>query len=61
MHMEEAHSSPITEKVSFERNYVIQEEDHLSSYNIGEIFGDFTFNLHNKESQSEESSESEAK
>jgi hypothetical protein len=49
MHLEEVHSSHITEKVPFERHYVIQEEDHPSSYNIEEIFGAFTFNLHNKE------------
>jgi hypothetical protein len=34
MHMEEVHSSPIIEKVSCERHYVIQEEDHPSGYNI---------------------------
>ena len=34
MHMEEVHSSPVTEKVPSERHYVIQEEDHPSSYNI---------------------------
>ena len=49
MHVEEVHSSPITEKVPSERNYVVQEEDHPSSYNIKEIFGAFTFNLHRKE------------
>ena len=49
MHVEEVHSSPITEKVSSERNFVVQEEYHPSSYNIKEIFGAFTFNLHRKE------------
>ena len=49
MHMEEVHSSPITEKIPSERHCVIQEEDHLSSYNFEEIFGSFTFNLHMKE------------
>ena len=49
MHMEEVHSSPITEKVSSERHSMIQEEDHPSSCNIKEIFGAFTFNLHRKE------------
>ena len=28
---------------------MVQEEDHPSSYNIKEIFGAFTFNLHRKE------------
>ena len=46
MHVEEVHSSPITEKVSSERHYVVQEEEHPSSYNIEEIFGAFSFNLH---------------
>jgi hypothetical protein len=32
MHVEEVHSSPITEKVSSQRHYVVQEEDHPSSY-----------------------------
>ena len=49
MHVEEIHSSPITEKVSSKRHSVVQEEDHPSSYNIEEIFGAFTFNLHGKE------------
>ena len=48
MHLEEVHSSPITEKVLFERHSMIQE-DHPSSYNIEEIFGAFTFNLCRKE------------
>ena len=34
VHLEEVHSSPVTEKISFERNSVIQEEEHPSSYNI---------------------------
>ena len=37
------------ENVSFERHYVVQEEDHPSSYNIEETFGDFNFNLCRKE------------
>jgi hypothetical protein len=49
MHVEEVHNAPITEKVPSERHYVVQEEDHPSSYNIKEIFGAFTFNLHKKE------------
>ena len=49
MHVEEVHSSPITEKVPSERHFVVQEEYHPSSYNIEEIFGAFTFNLHRKE------------
>ena len=49
LHMEEVHSSPITEKVPFERHFVIQEEDHPLSYNIEEIYDAFTFNLHMKE------------
>ena len=49
MHMEEVHSSPITEKVPSERHSVIQEEDHPSSYNIEEIFDAFIFNLCRKE------------
>ena len=47
MHME-VHSSPITEKGLPERHYVIEEEDHPSSYNIKEIFGALTFNFHRK-------------
>jgi hypothetical protein len=47
--MEEVHISPITKKVPSERYYVIQEDDHPSNYNIEEIFGAFTFNLHRKE------------
>ena len=34
MHLEEFHSSPIIEKISSERNLVIQEEEHSSNYNI---------------------------
>lgn len=49
LHMEEVHSSPIMEKAPFERNPVIQKEDHPSSYNIEEIFGASTFNFHMKE------------
>ena len=49
MHVEEVHSSPITEKVSFERCSVIPKEDHPSSYNIEEIFGAFTLNFHQNE------------
>ena len=49
LHMEEVHSSPITENVPSKRHFVIQEEDHPSNYNIEEIFGAFTFNLCRKE------------
>ena len=49
MHMEEVHSSPIMEKVSSERHFVIHDEDHPSSYNIEEIFAASTFNLCRKE------------
>ena len=49
MHVEEVHNSPITEKVPFEIHSVVEEEEHSSSYNIEEIFGTFTFNLHRKE------------
>jgi hypothetical protein len=49
MDVEEVHSSPINEKVPSERHYVVQEGDYPSSYNIEEIFGAFTFNLHRKE------------
>ena len=45
MHLEEVHSSPIMEKILFERNSVIEEEEHPSIYNIEEIFDAFTFNL----------------
>ena len=49
MHLEEVHSSLVTEKVLSERHSVIEEEDHPSSYNIEEIFGAFTFKLCRKE------------
>ena len=49
MHLEELHSSPITEKVPSKRHSSVQEEYHPSSYNIEEIFGSFTFNLCKKE------------
>ena len=49
LHMEEVHSSPIMDKVTFELLFVIQEEDHPLSYNIEEILGTFTFNLQRKE------------
>ena len=49
MHLQEVHSSPIMEKFPSERHYVVQEEDHPSSYNIEEIFGAFTFTLQRKE------------
>ena len=34
MHLEEVHSSPVTEKIPSERNPVMQEEEHPSIYNI---------------------------
>jgi hypothetical protein len=37
------------EKIPFERHLMIQEEEHPSSYNIEEIFDNFTFNLYKKE------------
>ena len=49
MHLEEIHSSPVTEKIPSKRHSMIQEEDHPSSYNIEEIFDVFTFNLCRKE------------
>ena len=49
MHLEEFHSSPITEQIPSERYSMIQEEDHPSSYNIEEMFDAFTFNLCRKE------------
>ena len=49
MHVEEVHSSPITEKVLPGIHSMVQEEDHPSSYNVEEIFGSFTFNLHRNE------------
>ena len=45
MHLEEVHSSVVTKKIPSERNSVIQEEEHPSTYNIKEIFYVFTFNL----------------
>ena len=45
MHLEEFHSSSVTEKISFERHLVINEEDHPPIYSIEEIFDAFTFNL----------------
>jgi hypothetical protein len=32
MHVEEVHSSPITNNVPSERHYVVQDEYHLSRY-----------------------------
>ena len=49
VHLEEVHSSLVMEKILFERNLIIQEEENPSSYNIEEIFDDFTFNLYKKE------------
>ena len=49
MDVEEVRSSTITENFLSERHFLVQEEDHPSSYNIEEIFGAFTFNLHRKE------------
>jgi hypothetical protein len=49
MNLEEVHSSPVMEKISSERNSVIQEEDHPSIYNIEEIFDAFTLNRNKKE------------
>ena len=49
MDLEKVHSSPVTEYIPSERNLVIQEEDHPSSYNIEEIFDAFNFNLCRKE------------
>jgi hypothetical protein len=48
-HLEEFHSSLVTEKISSERHLVIHEEENPSSYNIEEIFEAFTFNLYKKE------------
>jgi hypothetical protein len=48
-HLEEVHSSPVTEKIPSERHLVIHEEEIPSSYNIEEIFDAFTFNLYKKE------------
>ena len=49
MHEEEVYSSPITKKVPFKRQSMVPKEEHPSSYNIEEIFGSFTFNLHSRE------------
>jgi small-conductance mechanosensitive channel len=49
MHLEEVHSSPVTDKIPSERHSVIQEEEDPSIYNIEEIFDVFTFNLYKKE------------
>ena len=38
IHVEEVHSSPITEKVPSERNSMVQAKDHPSSYNIKKYF-----------------------
>ena len=48
MHEEEIDSSPFSKKVPSERHLVVLEENHPSSYNIEEIFGSFTFNLHRR-------------
>jgi hypothetical protein len=52
---EEINSSPITEKIPSKRhcfvNSMIIKEEHPSSYNIEEIFGSFTFDLHRREGQ----------
>ena len=49
MNLEEVHSSSVMENILSERNSVIQEENHPSSYNIDELFNAFTFNLWRKE------------
>ena len=49
IHLEEVHSSPVTEKILSKRHSMIQEEEHPYSYNIEEIFESFTFNLYKKE------------
>ena len=49
MHLEEVHSTPVTEKIPSERHSVIQEEDHSSNYNIEEMFDAFTFKIYQKE------------
>ena len=49
MHLEEVHSSPVTEKIPLKRHSMIQEKDQPSNYNIEEIFDAFTFNLYKKE------------
>ena len=48
-HLEEVHSSLVTEKISSKRHSVIHEEKHPSSYNIEEIFDAFTFNIYKME------------
>ena len=48
-HLKEVHSSPIMEKIPYERHSMIHEEDNPSSYNIEEIFEAFTFNIYKKE------------
>ena len=49
IHLEEVYSSPLMEKITFERHSNIQEEEHPSSYNMEEIFDSFTFNIYKKE------------
>jgi hypothetical protein len=49
MHLEKVHSSSVIEKIPYDRDLMIQEEDNPSSYNIKEIFDSFTFNLYKKE------------
>ena len=44
-HLEEVHSSPVTEKITFERHSMIHEQENPSCYKIEEIFDAFTFNL----------------
>ena len=48
--LEEVHSYPPMDKNPYERHSQVQQEDEdPSSYNIDEIFEDFTFNLYKKE------------
>jgi hypothetical protein len=49
MHLEEVHSSPVTENIPSKRHSMIQEEKHPSRHNIEEIFDAFTFNMYKKE------------
>ena len=49
MHLEEVHSSRVTDKILSEMNSMIQEEEHPFIYNIEEIFDAFTFNSYKKE------------
>ena len=49
MHEEEIYSSPITNKFPSERHSLVLDEHYPSSYNIDEIFGSFTFNIHIRE------------